>query len=265
MELISFNICNKSLDFQPDVSWPENWPAFAWNQFIIAGFKKNNSHALNFSSEDVNFLHLLHTCHPYLHLSELSRITSTWEKTESFSFSWEDFFSTYGLKNTNLLTSILPVFANTPSVFQKWVDQKKIHPAELRVLTSLKDIKTVFPLLEWIAKKNLSHSVGIPVLEQGVELLLMNIKLENILKLNLSQEETIQAIERKRKPLSSSEEQTKKEKLKEILWPVGVNSQWLRKGDKTGLEIKIWCQNQKELEEKLNKVNQLSIFRQLKK
>ena len=265
MELISFSICNKSLDFQPNASWPKNWPAFAWNQFIVAGFKENNPHVLNFSSENVKFLHLFHTCHPYLHLSELSRITSIWKKTEALPLSWEDFFSIYDLKNINLLTSMLPIFANTPPAFQKWVDQKKIHPAELRILKSLKDIKTIFPLLLWIAKENLSHSLGISVLEQGTELILMDIPLEEIFKKNLSQEETVQMIEQKRKPLSYSTEQIKRQKLKEILWPTGVNSQWQRKGDKTGLEIKIWCQNQKELEEKLTKVNQLSIFQQLKK
>ena len=265
MELISFNICNKSLDFQPDAPWPKNWPAFAWNQFIVAGFKENNSHVLNFSSEDVKFLHLFHTCHPHLHLSELSRITSMWKNIETLSFSWEDFFSTHNLKNTHLLTSILPIFANTPPAFQKWVDQKKIHPSELRVLKSLKDIKPISPLLQWVAKENLSHSSGISVLEQGVELVLMGTPLEEVFKNNLSQEEVLKTIEQKRKPLSYSKEQTKKEKLKEILWPMGVNSQWLRKGDKTGLEIKIWCQNQKELDEKLTKVNQLSIFQKLKK
>ena len=265
MDLIPFSICNKSLDFQPDAPWPKNWPAFAWNQFIVAGFKEKNFHALNFSSEDVKFLHLFHTCHPRLHLSEFSRITSLWKKTESFSFSWKDFFSKYDLKNTRLFTSILPIFANTPLVFQKWVDQKKIHPSELRVLTSLKDIKSISSLLQWISEENLSHSLGISILEQGVELILMGTSLEEIFKNNLSQEEVLKTIEQKRKPLSHSEEQIKKEQLKKILWPSGIHSQWQRKGDKTGLEIKIWCQNQKELEEKLSKVNQLSIFQQLKK
>lgn len=265
MELISFNICNKSLDFQPNAPWPKNWPAFAWNQFLIAGFKENSPYALNFSSKDVKFLHLFHTCHPYLLLSELSRITSTWKNIENLFLSWEDFFSTYGLKNAQPLFSLFPIFANTPLAFQKWADQKKIHPSELRILKSLKDISSISPLLQWMAEENLSHSVGLSVLEQGVELILMNLSLEKILNLNLSQEDTIKMIEQKRKPLSYSKQQIKKEKLKKILWPSGVNSQWQRKGDKTGLEIKIWCQNQKELEEKLSKVNQLSIFQKLNK
>ena len=263
MNLTSYSICKKSLDFQPDTPWPKNWPAFAWDEIIIAGFSQTHQPVLNFHSEDVKFLHLFHSCHPQLSLSELSRIILNWKSIEKPTFSWSDFFSLYNLQNPDFLIKILKVFSSTPAFFQKWANNKGLHPSELRILNSLESLTQANFIFHWIAEKNPSHSIGMRILELGVELLLMNIQADEILQSNLSLEEALQAMEQKRKPLSSSHDQIKNKRLKKIIWPTHVNAQWQRKGDKTGLEIKIWCQNQKELEEKIQRVHQLAIFNQL--
>ena len=265
MDLIPCNTCKKLLDFQPNKSWPKNWPAFSWEKILISGFTHTDKPVLNFKSEDVKFLHLFHSCYPDLHLSEMGRIISQWNNITFTDFSWKEFFSFYGLQNTDLLIQQLKILVSTPSSFQDWVDKKEIHPTALRVLSSLKNIKQANFLFQWITKHNLSQSLGIKVLELGVELLLMDIPFNEILKSNLSPEDTIQAIEKKRKPLSTTKDEIKKRKLKNILWPSHVTGQWNRKGDKTGIEIKIWSQNQKELEEKINRIHQMNIFNHLNK
>ncbi len=263
MKLTSYNICKKSLDFQPDTPWPEDWPAFAWEKKIIAGFKQEKLPVLNFQAEDVKFLHLFHSCHPKLNLSELSRITLKWKFIEKTSFSWKDFFSLYNLQNPDFLVKILKVFSSTPPSFQKWADKRELHPYELRIFNSLENPIQANFIFQWIAEKNLSHSSGIKILEWGIELLLMNIQVDKILNSNLSPEEVLQAMEQKRRPLSSSSDLVKNKKLKQMIWPAHVHAQWQRRGDKTGLEIKIWCQNQKGLEEQIQRIHKLSIFNQL--
>lgn len=265
MNLTSYNICKKSLDFRPDTPWPKHWPAFAWEKIIISGFNRKNQSVLNFSSKDVKFLHLFHSCHPRLNLSELSRIILKWQIITKPIFSWKDFFSLYNLQNTDFLIQLLKTFTFTPHSFQEWANKRGIHPAELRILNSLEKLDQALPVFKWIAEQNLSHSLGMKALELGVELLLMGVQVDEILQSNISPEEIVQTMEQKRKPLSASSDQIKKRKLKKIIWPSHVNAQWQRKGDKSGLEIKIWCQNQKELEEKTNIIHRMEIFNQFEK
>ena len=256
MNLISYKSCKKSLDFKPDIPWPKNWPAFAWEKTILSGFTHTDKPVLNFTSDDVKFLHLFHTCHPQLNFLEMGRLILKWEhRLPSACFSWERFFSFYGLnQNTDFLIQQLKVFASLPPAFQKWVNKKAVHLNELRVLHSLKTPNQMNFIFQWVTMHNLSHSSGIKALELGVELLLMGFKPDEILQSNLSPEKAIQKMEQKRKPLSLSEDQSRKNTLKRIIWPSHVTAQWHRKGDKAGVEIKIWCQNQKELEDRIKKI-----------
>ena len=265
MDLIPHSTCKKLLDFQPEKPWPKSWPIFAWEKILISGFTYTDKPVLNFKSEDVKFLHLFHSCYPYLNLSEMGRIISQWSNISFLYFSWKDFFLFYNLQSTDSLIQQLKVLISTPPPFQNWVNKKSIHPTALRVLSSLKNIKQADSLFQWIAENNLSQSLGIKTLELGVELILMNISFIEILQLNLSPENIIQILEQKRKPISTIQAEIKKRNLKNMIWPNHVTGGWNRKGDKTGLEIKIWCQNQKELKEKTNRINQMNIFNQLNK
>lgn len=269
MNLIPYQECQKSLDFQPENPWPKSWPAFAWEKTIIAGFTHTRQSVLNFTASTVQFLHLFHTCHPQLNLSELGRIISQWSEHEKkLSFSWKDFLILYGLnQDSNFLIKHLKIFISTPSAFQNWTHKKSIHLNELRILNSLENPKQIYFLLEWIGKHDVSHALGLKAMELGIELLLMGCSPDEILSpdiRNTSPESVVQVMEQKRKPLTFSQDQIKKETLRTIPWPAHVTTEWRRKGDKTGLEIKIWCQNQKELKEKIEKVNLLSIFEKLK-
>ena len=264
MNLLSYSACEKSLDFQPDKNWPKNWPSFAWEKILISGFTHTDKPVLNFQSKDVKFLHLFHSCYPHLHLSEMGRIISRWPNINFTDFSWKDFFSFYGLQNIDSLMQQLKVLISTPVSFQNWINEKGIHPTALRILNSLRNTRKAHFLFQWITENNLSQSLGMKALELGIELILMNISFEKILKSNLSPEETVKVIEQKRKPLSAIRDEVEKKKLKSLLWPSYATGQWSRKGDKTGLEIKLWCQNQKELKEKITRINQMNIFNQLK-
>ena len=265
MNLIPYQECQKTLDFQPEKSWPKSWPAFAWEKTIIAGWTHINTAVLNFLGERVNFLHLFYTCHPRLSLSELGRIITQFSKEEKKPvFSWKEFFPLYGFpQDPDFLIHLLKIFISTPPIFQNWSNSRSVHLNELRVLNSLKNTQQIHFLLEWIAQSGLSHSLGLRALELAVELLLMGWPADEILSQNvrnLPPEFALQTMEQKRKPLSFAQDQMKKENLKKISWPAQVTAGWQRKGDKTGVEIKIWCQNQKELKEKTEKISLLPIF-----
>ena len=268
MNLTSYSECEKTLDFQPEKPWPSHWPPFAWENKLISGFTPNKSDPnscdnhpiLNFSSTDVSFLQLFHTCHPQLNLSELGRLILKWSDREKPICSWKEFLPLYGFHhNIEFLIQQFKVFISTPMSFQSWVNKKAVHLSELRILNSLEDVTQIHFIFEWMAKQSPSHSQGIKVLELGVELFLMNMEPDKVLKSNLPPEKAIQEMEKKRKPIAFSKEEIKKSNLKKITWPPHVIAEWKRKGDLTGLEIKIWSQNTIELEKKINKIKQLCL------
>ena len=270
MKLISRDICNKSLDFNPDKPWPEHWPSFAWENILISGFDRINQLVLNFSAEDMKFLDLFHSCHPQLNFSELGRIFLEWERekikqkhSEKSVFSWKEFFSMYDFQNTDFFIQQLRVFMSTPSSFRDWVNKKAVRISELRILNALKNMDQIHFIFQWIIERDVSHSTGVKALELGGELRLMGFSPDEILKQDISPEEVIRAMEKKRKPLSSSGDDIKQKHLKKIIWPREVTAQWSRRGDKTGLEMKIWCQNQTELEDRIKRIHQMAIFSQL--
>jgi len=290
MNLLPYKACSKSLDFSPNTPWPDNWPAFSWEQYIVAGFNTKQQNSLNFSSKDLHFLDLFYSCYPQLSCLELAKILSYWKdknikeckmvgrpeeklmlthwkdkniKDLDFSFlgfSWEEFFSLYQLNYTETFTQIMKMLLFTPPEFQSWLHQKKVQPGELRILNSLKNIHQIHFILLWIADQNPSHRIGLNILEIGTELYLMGFKPEEILKPDTNPETALQTMKKKRHPISSSQDQIKKEKLQQINWPLNTTAQWSRKGDKTGIEIKIWCQNQTEWTEKVTQLNNLPIF-----
>ena len=263
MNLSSYDICQKALDFQPERPWPEGWPPFAYENELVSGFGRTNLPVLNFTAKDVKFLHLFHQCHPRLNFSELGRIVTKWAEIKPAPCSWGALFRLYGLnQNTDFLIGQLKIFISTPLSFQKWLSEKKAHLNELRILSAVKDTRPIHFILEWIAEKNLSHSLGVKALELSGELFLMGRKPRQILNPLLPPEKALLEMEQKRKPLAFSKDQTKQNQLQKAVWPSDTTAKWLRKGDKTGLQIHIWCQTPEDLDKKTKGIK--SAFHKLK-
>lgn len=270
MKLVPPTVCDSGFfDFQPQKKWPENWPPFAWNYKLITGFTQSGyHHALEFNDKEKpgkydSFLKLFHSCYPQLSLPELGRILNKWDVRQLSGFSWTDFFALYHYhQDFPFLKIFFTKLTSTPAAFQKWVTEKKLHLNDLRILNSLPNIDDLSFMFEWIAEKNVSHLHGIKSLELGGELLLMGFKETDILNENLmdNPQAMVQHIELKRKMKTLSKDQEQQKKLANTAWPNQVHGQWVRKGDQSGLEIKLWCKNQGELQKKLKTLNNMTVL-----
>ena len=268
MKLVSPALCDScSFDFQPQKKWPESWPPFAWDYKLITGFTQSgHHHVLELNNKGKNgkcdyFLNLFHSCYPQLSLPELGRILNKWDITQLPGFSWPDFLALYHYhQDLPFLKNFFTKLNSTPTSFQKWVTEKKLHLNDLRILNSIPNIDDLSFMFQWITEKNVSHLHGIKTLELAGELLLMGFKEIDILHENLrdNPQAMVQHIERKRKVKALSKDQEQKKKLESTVWPNQVHGQWVRKGDQTGLEIKLWCKNQGELQKKLKTLNDLT-------
>ena len=265
MKLIPLTSCDSTFfNFQPQRQWPESWPPFSWNQKIIAGFTHSCQYALEFKPENEkdhkNFLHLFSTCHPQLSLSELGRILNKWDTKQIPGFSWSDFFAGYNYhQDIHFLKKFFTKLNTTPINFQHWVTEKKLHLNDLRILNCIPDINDLLFMFQWIAEKNISHFHGTKALELTGELLLMGYKKIDILNEQFTEDPSamVEHIELKRKSNTLSKDQQQKKQLEHTTWPNQVQGQWTRKGDQAGLELKLWCKNQEELQQKLKTLSNL--------
>ena len=299
MKLIENKLLTCKLNFSPQKVWPKNWPAFAWDKIMVAGFNSPSPYALNFSPKDITFLDLFHTCYPRLSLCELGHALKCLKKHTPKIFDIEKFFALYGFhQNTDFLVQQLEAFLLSPLEFQAWVDKKNVHLSELRPLLFLQDQAqeqaqeqdqkqgkalraSIISLLKWLACKSPSHSTGVKILELGVELILMgkntidknaidktnthavDSPLKDLLKKHISSEELLKVLEKKRKPLTFARDKNIQKQLDSMIWPSKVKACWLRQGASVGLELKLWCKNQTELLEKTKHLESLAIFDKL--
>ena len=267
MKLIPSTACNSVFfDFQPQKKWPESWPPFAWDHKLITGFTQGGHHlVLEFNDkimpEKCNyFLKLFHSCYPQLSLPELGRILSKWDIKQLPGFSWSDFFALYHYhQDFSFLKIFFTKLTATPTFFQNWVTEKKLHIGDLRILNTIPNINDLLFMFQWIAEKKVSHLHGVTALELAGELLLMGFKETDILNKNFwdNPQAMVQHIEQKRKVNTLSKDREQQKKLKSTTWPSQVHGQWVRRGDQSGLEIKLWCKSHGELQKKLKTLSNL--------
>ena len=261
MKLIPLTSCDfRFFDFQPHKTWPKGWPPFSWNQKLITGFSHcDHPYALEFNNSEKHekyehFSHLFHTCYPQLNLPEFGRILNKWGIKQLPGFSWQNFFALYNYhQDLHFLKNFFTKLLATPNDFQNWVTEKKVHINDLRILNCIPNINDLSFMFQWISEKNVSHFHGVKALELAGELILMEFKEAEILneKLKDNPQAMIQHIELKRKNKTLSQDQKKQQQLEHTIWPNQTQGQWVRKGDQTGLEIKLWCKNQNEMQKKL--------------
>lgn len=265
MNLMAYKDCTKILDFKPSKNWSHDWPAFSWETLLISHFNQQNKMVLNFTKKDISFLSLFYSCYNKLNLLELENIFVKWNPKKDLNFLWKDFFTLYGFgQNTEAFIQELNLFISLPPEFKNWIHKKDVHLKQLRLLKSIKPISKLNFIFNWICQQNLSYSLGIKALELSAELFLMGVLPHKILTLNTSPEEAIQIMEQTRKPISASQEQKNQKNLNQIIGSSHIKAQWQRKGDNTGIEIKLWCKNQEQLEEQIKRIQNKKLFNPLK-
>ena len=270
MELIKLTSCKRlDFDFKPLKKWPLSWPAFAWENKIIAGFRKKHPQALNFTKKDSDFLSLFYSCYPDLNLMEMARIFHNENFKETFKEDknfWPNFFTLYDLKqDISLIKNILNFLIKSPQSFQNWMEGKKLQISDLRIVNSLKPPKTLYSVCEYLAQKNISQALAVQILELTGELILMEHSPEKILQaLKTSPpENSIEQIECLRKPKALSQDLKKQKQIAKNLWPPQVQAKWRRIGDQGGLEIKLWSANQEDFQKKIKKISSNSLINKL--
>jgi hypothetical protein len=237
-------------------------PAVAVNNVVLAGFQQPMvfNHTIDWKDREA-IATLFRSLYSDLSFAELA---SLWEKSESFDwFPFSEIAAKFHFQTSEHFFAVARTLLQTPAGFRRWCAEKKVGPQDLSPLLSAKsDLK---PLFLKILKLGLSKSQGMQALELGVELLLMgfsptDLKLAEEDDGSLSADAWLEELKRKRYPETFSRDEKAEKQMKSLPWPGSSQARWVRQGDKSGIELKIFVSQPSDLKkymQSLSKVQNL--------
>jgi hypothetical protein len=263
-QLCPMSQCDKGLDFNPRVAWPEGLPAVAVNQVVLAGFSQSLVFNHNFDiSDSEGISRLFRSLYFELSFVEMAELTRKAAKIAWFplnlvvgKFGWqanESFFKTAELVR------------KLPSGFLSWGAEKKLSPQDLAPLLAASVVECKF-LFHDILNLNLSRSLGVKALEMGVDLLLMGQKPEDLSQekllpnaaKNLSPGEAwVQELQKLRYPETFKRDLEAQAHMTALPWPGTSQARWLRQGDRAGIELKLFVSQPSDLKKYLQSLSRV--------
>lgn len=141
--------------------------------------------------------------------------------------------------------------------FQKWTQSKKVQTQDLRFLTLLthpEQLEKFSAITEDFFKAGPSFSEGLQTIETVVDLILLK-KDSEIQKLNNSdsnqkQQDLLkwrQHLVQLRHPMTSNSDDIRKNAIEQLKWPNGSKIKVERRGDRHGVELKIFISSATDL------------------
>lgn len=255
MKLLDIAHCSKCLNFTPARAWPAALPVPVWQGKLLSGFERQGGVCLEL---DGDFVTAFTSCHPHLELPELARLYDCIQSLPNFDVDWEKLFAVYRLRWNSNLISTLKTLLQSPPLFQEFVLKKSLSIRDLSSLRALSNISEFAPFLEALAQQSPGKSEAVHLLEWGSECFLMNQSIETLLP--STEEETArwrQRIYGLRFPQSSLQDLSQSQEVKKLPWPKATQAAWVRRGDATGLEVRFFSPNAKDLQAKLQGLSRI--------
>lgn len=263
MQISDISQCGSDLNFGPRRPWPKALPALAWQNQLLCGFDRVNDSACDQkvidlgSLEKNEWVEILKYLHPQMGFAELSRLSLLLPKVivaELFDEWCTALFGAFEYRWSDRTQQLCAVLAHTPLTFQNWFDDKSLAPREASPLLALPDLHAFESVLLGLVNAQLSRSEGARALELSVELLLMGRSAEELLPQANESSGFVRRLEQWRFPMSSENDELKRQEVRRWPWPSQIQGQWQRFGDQTGLEIKIRTTSPQDLTKKLERL-----------
>lgn len=258
MELIKFTQCASSLNFDPLEDLKPKLTPTAYLGELLNGFKHDPlREVLNYQKADCDFIDLLKSLYENLSYIEILKLYFCLEGNIQLKehITAETYFSAFGFKIDENLKLTNSLVLKLPKTFLIWCSQKKWGPQDFAPLRSFTNgISQLAPYLEKF-NNSLSKNDGALAFELLVELIMLDTDLNYLFKLDPSQ--WLLNLKKERYPLTSTQTNKNEALLKKIAWPLHSQAKWIRKGDKSGVELKLFFSHPQELEHSLIRLEQL--------
>ena len=133
--------------------------------------------------------------------------------------------------------------------FKTWKEQKKVKDQDLiftRALKSPQHLDLFTKVSEQMAPLTPSFTEGVAFLELATDLILMG-HMEALFEKTLTFETWSLNLKKLRVPHTDLRDSDLKEKLEKLPWPQGSKIKFERRGDKSGIELKLFISNPTDL------------------
>jgi hypothetical protein len=261
MELIKITQCNKSLSFNSTNSLAKSLVPTSFSKVLLNGFAHpDTSLVINYSPTDCEFLVLFKSLHPDLSFVEICEFSKNLSIIPGFeNFTSHEVFANYAYKFDALLKQSIELSSDLPTDFLHWCTQKKWGPQDFAPLRSLssEQIIELHPYFIKI-KDPCSKSEGTQIFELLIELFLLNKNISLLLQLDINQWPAY--LKKERYPATHTQQQKNEDLVQKINWPLHSQAKWIRRGDKSGIELKLFFSHPQELSRSLIKLEQVKSY-----
>jgi hypothetical protein len=244
--------CDRSLNFSPRAPWPKHQPALAVNKLVIGGFEQQR--ALNHQidpSDSPLWIDLLCSAHRDLSFSEVSKLIHLAHRHPAIPL--EQCLIKWGWLPNDQFYAIAHQLERTPQEFQNWCADKRMGPMDLAPLLSIP--AEALPLIcQTILEARLSKAHGTQALELLTELHLLG---RSIPSSSQSSEAWIAELKNLRHPETSRRDEVQKQKWAELPWPSLSQPRWIRRGDRSGIELKLFISHPHDLKKCLQSLSRI--------
>jgi hypothetical protein len=249
--LIPASDCKLRIEFLSKTHWPDHLPAIALNQVIIAGSK--GKWVFNHQIESQSGCELAETFknfHPHLSYLELLQIVPQWKA--AFNVSVTAFLKAYQLDWSDTDSELEKFFRTFPASTQLWLVEKSLSKSELsqiKDLASRAQTITSFCVQQKVSKSELTQVLDLcssinsdqALPQPGDNFRSWSEKLFSL-----------------KYPITQSMDKYFQAKIKTLPWSKNSSAQWLRRGDKSGIEVRFFVTQTNELKNQIHALMKVS-------
>jgi hypothetical protein len=252
---IEIEECQRNLDFEPELPWADLLPAFCYQierrWELLCGFDRKCGFALPLSGN--NLPQTLKAIYPVMSFVELARLSSLLplESTDR-----SELWTLYGYRWKESLAAVVNKVIHLPLCTQKWLQLKRLGPQDLAPLRSLEKTDQLEEFWPHFTRLNLSKTEGAKVLELLVELLLLGTTAAELAPEGTG-DQWCKALIGKRFPLTTNQDKLAETKIRTLAWPLKTEAHWTRRGDRSGVELKMFFSHPQELRRSLDRLEQV--------
>ena len=255
-ELLRISQCDTQLKFESSLHWPEGLPAVAVNTLVLAGFGQTLVFNHQIPIEDrAGLVHLVTSLYPNLSFVEAARF---WRQARLVSWlPLEEILSRWSIRLDEDWIRGAQRALSLPKGFQQWLVDKKISAAELQILDSAFALR-LEPLLHSILLSQATRSQGLLALQLGIELALRDHQLED---LALQTEEPaalwLERLGNLHDPHRAKRDADGAARVQNLSWPGQSQARWVRQGEKTGLELRLFVADPSDLKKSVTSLQKI--------
>ncbi len=260
MKIGTVSQCKRRLNIDLRSVWPSVMPAVAWSDILVGGFNKAEIEECIFVSSDERALEdVLAGLYPKLTFIDISKLAIAVERV-GVSIDWRTFCAKIGLRWSDEWPILFQLVRQAPQKLVTWWEMREVSARELAPIKAINDgalLQRWFRLALHVVSFEPSKSEGVQILEWLVDLLLLDPDKgrDRCADQKILAERTLASlrdrVRSERFPVASQSETLQSALAAKLPWPTGAKAAWVRHGDRTGMEIKLFSNSANELKKQI--------------